>query len=922
MTKTIETKITKNGALLLKVNGKRAKYSDAVYTLTRYANISDVITTDDGRTYTVNELGKNSIYNVKFVVTDDEGNQLVFNSAEETLNRLAKNSFRPDNFVKAETTIEEEPEMKNVNTIAEVSVEDYAVTAGARQVAIVAEIANARKATFEAEKANGNYSIEINGEYVHFKNNSIVRINADRKLGLLYEKVDGKKFFYSCSVLPGKSIVEPGSLKRIAAAKVAQIYMNKQLAAEQDKTLAALRDTYKDNNGSGLYSAWCYITYADNVEHNICRYFDDFAAAKTFTDVVKKNFADAPVAVVIKVNKQGGALLYHCDTDGSEVYHVDDRKICQEIDTIDAEIDTLQEKAARLESERSEVFNYLFFSEDGKIHDELWNRQAKINMSGGWDSDESKQLEHKMEPIGKRLIDAEKRYSALGNEIGEICAEIRKLNNKREKLCDVRQAFYEVNVYACKARRAAEIQDAVSIDDYIVSTDAQDVAIAAEETAAAGTDSPTFQFCRAKVDYERILREEDFDKYDEQQLFRLKAKMSALESEMGVAVKTFYTAIIEGYNSYRAGRGYEEQIRKGGFDNPVDAYKWLLDKGASDIEWADGEWKILHGERVIYRKPHADFDDIEHLLIQDDTLREYIAQKDADNISGEIAYRIKQYGLTREQAERDYRLDCYSDAVLKKLNAELPPDPNAGNVSAAKYITELVYSEEPHRRFIAIRSTDFKRAELALNILRDAFPDSTEYSITLADDNDNIWHAPELDGSEEDDEPSILDSVKPLVDDDDESDELDAEKALLINAILELQPTVNNFHEKFLKLNFLLAAADELLNLDFAYAVLDKIYFLRQDAIAFEENTLRHYWRQLGKLDTAAALNWTEFLNRQSDLLFGNVAAGSQSEFARIISSGLIDNFLDDMIAKHAADFNLDLVPVNKGGELYDTHSA
>ena len=92
---TIETKITNNGHLILKVDGKRQSYDDVMMRL-RYARNSGInIITDRGQSFT------GSYNQDRYIFEDDStGNWLQFDCKEEAVNRLSSGNFREENFIR------------------------------------------------------------------------------------------------------------------------------------------------------------------------------------------------------------------------------------------------------------------------------------------------------------------------------------------------------------------------------------------------------------------------------------------------------------------------------------------------------------------------------------------------------------------------------------------------------------------------------------------------------------------------------------------------------------------------------------------------------------------------------------------------------------------------------------------------------
>lgn len=109
----------------------------------------------------------------------------------------------------------------------------------------------------------------------------------------------------------------------------------------------------------------------------------------------------------------------------------------------------------------------------------------------------------------------------------------------------------------------------------------------------------------------------------------------------------------------------------------------------------------------------------------------------------------------------DEPLDKYAEVnLITKLLDELPKDPNEGNPTLARYITSATATKLGSISW-AIRSTDFNRAEKALEIFKSALAahaNEYDFEIELApkvigsDDLKPIYYAAGLDGSEEDDD--------------------------------------------------------------------------------------------------------------------------------------------------------------------------
>ena len=194
--------------------------------------------------------------------------------------------------------------------LSEELIDEYVVSDEAQTQALRAELYN-------VERAKGNFSTVINGEYVFFVGNQIVRIDAANTCGLIFSRHNGKKQFYMVATQAGRVI--QGSMEAIAASKVADRYMAKETANEQGKFFRNFFDAHKLETGK-FFSVTTDITYADGYEHTFERQFDYFNQAQEFVGEVKKVIGDAPTQIFIKRNQQGGALYYHRNTDGTETY--------------------------------------------------------------------------------------------------------------------------------------------------------------------------------------------------------------------------------------------------------------------------------------------------------------------------------------------------------------------------------------------------------------------------------------------------------------------------------------------------------------------------------------------------------------------------------------------------------------------------
>ena len=161
---------------------------------------------------------------------------------------------------------------------------------------------------FWANRINGTYTDTINGEYVEFENHSIAYIGAEKKLGFHYKKSDaGRKIFYRCN-------------RRFAASKIAEAYMNGEIAAEQNKAHHEFFNAHKTAYNN-FFQVLFRVTTADGRIHNFERTFETFDDAKALVDEFTATF-DEPTDIIIKQNKQNGEI-YYTRTDGNPGNYTD-----------------------------------------------------------------------------------------------------------------------------------------------------------------------------------------------------------------------------------------------------------------------------------------------------------------------------------------------------------------------------------------------------------------------------------------------------------------------------------------------------------------------------------------------------------------------------------------------------------------------
>lgn len=146
-----------------------------------------------------------------------------------------------------------------------------------------------------ARVASGTYNITINGEYVSFKNHSIVRIDATRERQMYLEKdCKGRNRFYVFN--PGHGQNNDGaddSSTRISARAVAERYMAKEAAKEQGKKFVAFFAPYR-TNGVHEFTVMVYLAYVDGREHIFSGEFNQYRQAQQFISDVKAFAGDTP----------------------------------------------------------------------------------------------------------------------------------------------------------------------------------------------------------------------------------------------------------------------------------------------------------------------------------------------------------------------------------------------------------------------------------------------------------------------------------------------------------------------------------------------------------------------------------------------------------------------------------------------------
>lgn len=224
-------------------------------------------------------------------------------------------------------------------------IDEYIISEEAQTVALRAELYN-------AERAKGNYSYDLNGEHVFFENNQITRIDATRTIGMLFSRNNGKKQFFTVATQCGRMI--QGSMKAIAASKVSERYMAKEKAKAQGEFFHNFFNAYQNNGG--FFEVITEIVYADGYDHTFERQFDYFNQAQEFVGEVKKVIGDNPTQIFIKRNQQGGQWFYHLDKNGTEhnnkpetlFFQIFPKNIQERIDELKAAIDDNQQALDQL----------------------------------------------------------------------------------------------------------------------------------------------------------------------------------------------------------------------------------------------------------------------------------------------------------------------------------------------------------------------------------------------------------------------------------------------------------------------------------------------------------------------------------------------------------------------------------------------
>lgn len=189
-----------------------------------------------------------------FIFTDDPRESLAVDILDEDEFYIYGNFNLPETFVTAEPQNVEE---KKSTTTALVPVSFY------------------RRHEHIAERwRKGTYNLTINDERVAFENFSIVSIDATRKLNMDYHK----DFLGNKAFRQGR--------RKIAANKIADIYVAKERANEQDKIFPAFFKPYQ-SRPTGEFTIWVYLTYADGTEHHFRGEFEQYRLAQKFIEDAK-----------------------------------------------------------------------------------------------------------------------------------------------------------------------------------------------------------------------------------------------------------------------------------------------------------------------------------------------------------------------------------------------------------------------------------------------------------------------------------------------------------------------------------------------------------------------------------------------------------------------------------------------------------
>ena len=198
--------------------------------------------------------------------------------------------------------------------VIEADVEDYAVTTEAQDVAVEAEEdfaymneLRAKHKAYRAEQlAKGNYTLDINGERIIFKNHKAFEIRA-WKLGFGYSAERSKtyKFF---ELTEGGSFYRPASPKRIIDAYAKQL-KDEELKSFADKFFAG-------SNTDKFFLVGCNLKIGKN-EYSYRRDFNFFNQAKNFVYNILNNFAGkAEMYIFIQANKKFGKRYFTIDREG------------------------------------------------------------------------------------------------------------------------------------------------------------------------------------------------------------------------------------------------------------------------------------------------------------------------------------------------------------------------------------------------------------------------------------------------------------------------------------------------------------------------------------------------------------------------------------------------------------------------------
>lgn len=278
---TITTKIAKNGVKMYYLDGKRIsrdKAEDIMVNeddaIIRNANFDTLENFEDAQAVldieVVNPIGINEL----------KGWYLSFKTVADAINAASKvPALFGDRFSKAYVMGNAPYHNKVLATVDAAGT----VEVNTDEIADVAPAGNAE--IHNAQVASGNYSVDINGEFVTFKNHSIVHIDALNKLNASYIKNAKGKSFYNYN-------------REIPAAEIADIYMNRERADEQGKYFHEFFDKY--NKASGTIEVWVSLTYADGVDHNFLAEFNQGRLAQKFIADVEKLAGDTPCQTFIK----------------------------------------------------------------------------------------------------------------------------------------------------------------------------------------------------------------------------------------------------------------------------------------------------------------------------------------------------------------------------------------------------------------------------------------------------------------------------------------------------------------------------------------------------------------------------------------------------------------------------------------------